>query len=108
MPKASVRLGVLLSGRGSNFLAIARNIREARLVNIEIAVVISNVADAPGLTAARDLGLPTALFVCLKAAFQQYGGLCLPLYALGWVLLTGRHRRLARTESLFQILTSLP
>ncbi len=58
-----LRLGVLLSGRGSNFLAIARNIREGRLPNTELAVVISNVADATGLVAAKDLGLPTALYV---------------------------------------------
>jgi phosphoribosylglycinamide formyltransferase-1 len=57
------RLGILLSGRGSNFLAIARNIRERKLPNIEIAVVISNIAEAPGLSAAKDLGLPTALYV---------------------------------------------
>jgi phosphoribosylglycinamide formyltransferase-1 len=58
-----LRLGILLSGRGSNFLAIARNIREGRLPGVEIAVVISNVADAPGLAAARELGLRHALFV---------------------------------------------
>ena len=58
-----LRLGVLLSGRGSNFLAIAQSIREGRLPGVEIAVVISNVADAPGLAAAHDLGLNHALFV---------------------------------------------
>ena len=58
-----LRLGILLSGRGSNFLAIARNIREGRLSCVEIAVVIANVAEAPGLSAAKDLGLPTALYV---------------------------------------------
>jgi phosphoribosylglycinamide formyltransferase-1 len=58
-----LRLGVLLSGRGSNFLAIARNIREGRLPNVEIALVLSNVADAPGLASARELGLPTQLCV---------------------------------------------
>jgi phosphoribosylglycinamide formyltransferase-1 len=57
------RLGILLSGRGSNFLAIAESIRAGRLKGAEIAVVISNVAEAPGLQAARDLGLPTAVFV---------------------------------------------
>jgi phosphoribosylglycinamide formyltransferase 1 len=62
-PNQPLRLGILLSGRGSNFLAIARNIREGNLPNIEIAVVISNVAEAPGLSAAKDLGLPTALCV---------------------------------------------
>jgi len=58
-----LRLGILLSGRGSNFLAIARSIREGRLPNVEIAIVISNVADAPGLAAARDLSLPHELLV---------------------------------------------
>jgi phosphoribosylglycinamide formyltransferase 1 len=51
------RLGILLSGRGSNFVAIADNIAKGRLTGCEIAVVISNKADAPGLTAARDRGL---------------------------------------------------
>ena len=51
------RLGVLLSGRGSNFVAIADNIAQGRLTGCEIAVVISNKADAPGLAAARERGL---------------------------------------------------
>lgn len=51
------RLGVLLSGRGSNFVAIAEKIAQGRLKGCEIAVVISNKADAPGLAAARDRGL---------------------------------------------------
>jgi phosphoribosylglycinamide formyltransferase 1 len=58
-----LRLGILLSGRGSNFLAIARSIREGRLPGVEIALVISNVADAPGLAAAHELGLNHAVFV---------------------------------------------
>jgi phosphoribosylglycinamide formyltransferase 1 len=57
------RLGILLSGLGSNFLAIARSIREGRLLGVEIAVVISNAAAAPGLAAAHELGLNHALFV---------------------------------------------
>jgi len=52
------RLGILLSGRGSNFLAIAKAISEHRLSKAEIAVVLSNVEDAPGLAAARELNLP--------------------------------------------------
>lgn len=58
-----VRLGILLSGRGSNFLAIAKNIRSGALPNVEIAIVVSNVEDAPGIAAARELGLPTAVHV---------------------------------------------
>jgi phosphoribosylglycinamide formyltransferase 1 len=52
------RLGILLSGRGSNFLAIAKAISERRLQGAEIAVVLSNIEGAPGLAAARQLGLP--------------------------------------------------
>ena len=58
-----LRLGILLSGRGSNFLAIAKSIREHRLPNVEIAIVLSNVADSPGLTAAAQLDLPHKVLV---------------------------------------------
>ena len=51
------RLGILLSGRGSNFIAIAEAIRERRLHGAEIAVVLSNLPDAAGLVAARNLSL---------------------------------------------------
>jgi phosphoribosylglycinamide formyltransferase-1 len=51
------RLGVLLSGRGSNFVAIAEAIRGGRLQGVEIAVVLSNKADAPGLKIASEMGL---------------------------------------------------
>ncbi len=52
------RLGILLSGRGSNFLAIANAIRLEVLQGVEIAVVLSNKVDAPGLAVAREMGLP--------------------------------------------------
>ena len=51
------RLGILLSGRGSNFEAIARNVLAGRLA-CEIGFVFSNKPDAPGLALARELGLP--------------------------------------------------
>src|SRR3972149_4624121 len=50
------KLGILLSGRGSNFEAIARNVQAGR-IPAEIAVVISNHAEAPGLARAREMGL---------------------------------------------------
>jgi phosphoribosylglycinamide formyltransferase 1 len=50
------RLGILLSGRGSNFLAIADAI-ESRRLDAEIAVVISNRQDAAGIALARERGL---------------------------------------------------
>lgn len=57
------RLGILLSGRGSNFLAIAEACQKGILRGkAEIAIVISNVADAAGLARAQALGFPTALF----------------------------------------------
>jgi phosphoribosylglycinamide formyltransferase 1 len=56
------RIGILLSGRGSNFLAIADSVAAGRIPDTEIAVVISNKADAPGLAAARERGL-TALAI---------------------------------------------
>jgi phosphoribosylglycinamide formyltransferase-1 len=52
------RLGILLSGRGSNFVAIADAIRRHRLPGAEIAVVLSNKTEAPGLEIARERGLP--------------------------------------------------
>jgi phosphoribosylglycinamide formyltransferase 1 len=51
------KLGILLSGRGSNFLAIADSIDAGRIPNAEIAIVISNKEDAPGLAAAKKRGL---------------------------------------------------
>jgi phosphoribosylglycinamide formyltransferase 1 len=54
-----VKLGILLSGRGSNFEAIARNVLSGKL-DCEIGFVFSNRAAAPGLARARELGLPCA------------------------------------------------
>lgn len=53
-----MRLGILLSGRGSNFLAIANAIRLEILKDVEIAAVLSNKEDAPGLALAREMSLP--------------------------------------------------
>jgi phosphoribosylglycinamide formyltransferase-1 len=54
------KLGILLSGRGSNFEAIADSIKAGRL-HAEIAIVISNRADAPGLESAKRRGLNAVL-----------------------------------------------
>lgn len=50
-------LGILLSGRGSNFVAIADSIDAGRIPNARIAVVISNRPEAPGIDIARQRGL---------------------------------------------------
>ena len=54
------RLGILLSGRGSNFEAIADQVAAGR-IGAEIAVVISNRPEARGLETARSRGLPAVL-----------------------------------------------
>ena len=56
----SSRLGILISGRGSNFIAIADAIAAHRL-DAEIAVVISNRADAPGIALGRERGFNVAV-----------------------------------------------
>lgn len=56
-PGRLARLGVLLSGRGSNFVAIHDAIERGE-VPAEIALVVSNRPEAAGLSRARDLGLP--------------------------------------------------
>ena len=52
-------LGILLSGRGSNFEAIAKNVAAGKIPDTRIAVVISNKADAGGLEIAKQFDLPT-------------------------------------------------
>jgi len=54
-------IGILLSGRGSNFLAIADNIVSGRISQARIALVISNVPEARGIELARQRGLTTAV-----------------------------------------------
>ena len=56
----TARLGILISGRGSNMLAIGEAIAAGRL-DATIAVVVSSRADAPGLERAAAAGIPTAV-----------------------------------------------
>jgi len=53
------QLGILLSGRGSNFEAIARNVASGKIPDARIGVVISNRSDAGGIETAKRLGLET-------------------------------------------------
>jgi phosphoribosylglycinamide formyltransferase-1 len=53
------RIGVLLSGRGSNFEAIADSVAAGRIPNAEIAVVVSNREGAPGIEKAQARGIET-------------------------------------------------
>jgi phosphoribosylglycinamide formyltransferase-1 len=52
------RIGVLLSGRGSNFEALTDSITANRIPNAEIAIVISNREGAPGLDRAKSRNIP--------------------------------------------------
>jgi phosphoribosylglycinamide formyltransferase-1 len=52
-------LGILLSGRGSNFVAIADSVAAKKIPDARIAIVISNRLGAPGIEIARQRGLPT-------------------------------------------------
>jgi len=93
-----IKLGILLSGRGSNFLAIAESIRSGRLPGVEIAIVISNIADAPGLTAARNLGLPTAALISKGRSREAHDAdliACLRQHHVDLVCLAGYMRMLS-------------
>lgn len=63
-------LGILLSGRGSNFVAIADSIKAGRIPDARISVVISNKADALGIATARQRGL-TALVIASKGRTRE-------------------------------------
>jgi phosphoribosylglycinamide formyltransferase 1 len=63
-------LGILLSGRGSNFEAIAGHIAAGKIPNAHIAVVVSNRSDAGGLETARQMGL-TALTIPSKGKDRE-------------------------------------
>lgn len=52
------QIGVLISGRGSNFEALAASVDAGRIPGAEIAIVLSNREDAPGLDRARARGIP--------------------------------------------------
>jgi phosphoribosylglycinamide formyltransferase-1 len=53
------RIAILISGRGSNMLALHNAVREGRIPEAEIVVIISDKADAAGLTLARERGIET-------------------------------------------------
>jgi phosphoribosylglycinamide formyltransferase 1 len=56
-----MRIGILISGRGSNMVALSDAVREGRVPGAEIAVVLSDKPSAAGRVRARDRGLRTAL-----------------------------------------------
>ena len=92
------KLGILLSGRGSNFLAIADAIDAGKIPGAEIAVVISNLADSPGLAAARQRGLNALAIEARgrkRAEHDQEIIARLRDHAVDWVCLAGYMRLLS-------------
>jgi phosphoribosylglycinamide formyltransferase-1 len=67
------KLGILLSGRGSNFEAIADSIKAGKL-QAEITIVISNRADAPGLESAKRRGLNAQLIPSKGRVREEHDG----------------------------------
>src|SRR5215469_6386557 len=65
-------LGILLSGRGSNFVAIADSIDAGRIPDARIAVVISNKADAAGIATARQRGLKALVIPSKGKAREEH------------------------------------
>lgn len=96
---APKRLGILLSGRGSNFLAIAEAVSSGILQGVaEIGIVIANTPEAQGLERARQLGLPTALFVSKgrkRAEHDADVAACLREHEVDLVILAGYMRLLS-------------
>jgi phosphoribosylglycinamide formyltransferase-1 len=95
MPK---RIGILLSGRGSNLIAIADAIANGKLPDIEIAVVISNKTDAPGLEAARVRGLHAVVIEALGRKRAEHDAeivACLREHQVDLVCLAGYMRLLS-------------
>jgi phosphoribosylglycinamide formyltransferase-1 len=91
------RLGILLSGRGSNFEAIAANVLAGKLP-CEIGFVFSNKPEAPGLGRARDLGLPCGALPSLgveRAAFDAQVANLLKNQGVDLVCLAGYMRLLS-------------
>lgn len=91
-------LGILLSGRGSNFIAITDSIDAGRIPNGRIAVVISNKPDAPGIETAKQRGL-TSLVIPSKGRPREEHDravvAALKEHAVEWVCLAGYMRLLS-------------
>jgi len=95
------RLAILLSGRGSNMLALAEAVRAGVLQNLaEIVVVFSNDPAAPGLDSAAALGLPTASLSSKgrkREEFDREVVATLQAYQPDYVVLAGYMRVLSPT-----------
>ena len=88
----TTKLVILISGRGSNMVAVANACQIGEL-NANIRLVVSNRPDAPGLVAAKNLGLPTAIVDHKKfdsrEAFDKKLGQLLQSHSPDWIVLAG-------------------
>lgn len=84
------RVAVLISGRGSNMRALIESAND-----YDIALVASNKVHAPGLDAARSLGVPTFAFEAKGDAFEQALGRSLEDHRVGTIALAGYMRILS-------------
>ena len=94
-----MRLGILISGRGSNFEAISSSIAR-RMLDAEIAVVISNRSNAPGLEIARQRGIPMRVIPSQGLEREAYDNLLieeLQTHEVDLVCLAGFMRLLSAT-----------
>ena len=92
------RIGVLLSGRGSNFEALAENIAAGRIPDAEIAIVVSNREGAPGIERAKARGLATRVLPSKgleREAFDRQVVAVLNEYKVDLVCLAGYMRLLS-------------
>lgn len=92
MAAAPLSVVILISGRGSNMLAIARAAQSGRLP-IRIAAVISDRADAAGLAKAQELGIPTQVLSARdyadRTAYDAALAKIVQSYAPGLIVLAG-------------------
>ncbi|MGA3177570.1 MAG: phosphoribosylglycinamide formyltransferase [Candidatus Acidiferrum sp.] len=92
------RIGVLLSGRGSNFEALAESVAAGRIPNAEIAIVISNKLDARGLERAKARGIATRLIPSKgleREAYDRQVAAVLHEYKVDLICLAGYMRLLS-------------
>jgi len=92
------RIGVLLSGRGSNFEALAESVSAGRIPDAEIAIVVSNRPEAPGLKRAEARGIPTRMIPSKglqREAYDRQVAAVLQEYRVDLICLAGYMRLLS-------------
>lgn len=92
------RIGVLLSGRGSNFEALADSCAAGRIPGAEVAIVVSNREGAPGIDRARARGIATRVFPSKgleREAYDRQVAAVLKEHSVDLVCLAGYMRLLS-------------